>query len=214
MNKIKSIKTCTGNEIELIELSGANWAKTVLIIGVFHGDEPDGEFLIRKYLENCTKYEGKNRILFVPCLNPDGKALKTRTNANGVDLNRNFPAKNWEKSNKDEYFGGENPGSEIETAFVCEIIEEFSPDAILTLHEPYKVVNFDGPAENLAADISRITGYPVQNDIGYPTPGSFGTYCGIERNIPVITLELPENEEKEVLWRQNKGIFDYFADLF
>ena len=198
MNKIKSIKTGTGNEIELIELSGANWAKTVLIIGVFHGDEQDGEFLIRKYLENCTKYEGKNRILFVPCLNPDGKALKTRTNANGVDLNRNFPAKNWEKSVKDEYFGGESPGSEIETAFVCEIIEEFSPDAILTLHEPYKVVNFDGPAENLAADISRITGYPVQNDIGYPTPGSFGTYCGIERNIPVITLELPENEEKEV----------------
>ena len=59
MNKIKSIKTGTGNEIELIELSGANWAKTVLIIGVFHGDEPDGEFLIRKYLENCAKYEGK-----------------------------------------------------------------------------------------------------------------------------------------------------------
>ena len=84
----------------------------------------------------------------------------------------------------------------------------------MTLHEPYKIVNFDGPAAEIASKIAQITGYPVQKDIGYPTPGSFGTYCGVERNIPVITLELPEKEDKSVLWNANKGIFSYFADLF
>ena len=40
--------------------------------------------------------------------------------------------------------------------------------------------------------ISEIIYYPVEASIGYPTPGSFGTYCGIEKNIPTITLELDE----------------------
>ena len=61
MNKLKSAKTAAGNEIELFELKNAKYDKTVLIIGVFHGDEPDGEFLIRKYLENAKNYDGKNR---------------------------------------------------------------------------------------------------------------------------------------------------------
>lgn len=214
MNRIKSVLTTSGNEIELLDLCCAGYQKTVLIIGVFHGDEPDGEYLIRRFIENNSDYQGENRLLIIPCLNPDGKKLNRRTNANGVDINRNFPSKNWELSEHNEYYGGASAGSEIETCFVCDIISQYKPDAILTLHEPYKIVNYDGPAKQIAEKISEITGYPIQKDIGYPTPGSFGTYCGIERNIPVITLELPENEDKEVLWRSNKGIFEYFSNLF
>ena len=40
--------------------------------------------------------------------------------------------------------------------------------------------------------MAKQNNYDVVPDIGYPTPGSFGTYTGIERNVPVITLELPE----------------------
>lgn len=47
MNKLKSAKTKLGNTIELI---GDKNAK-ILIIGVFHGDEPQGEFLINEYLK-------------------------------------------------------------------------------------------------------------------------------------------------------------------
>ena len=83
MNKLKSISTKLGNEIKLI---GDEHAK-VLIIGVFHGDEPQGKFLIEEYL----KHNSTENLLFIPCLNPDGMQLKQRTNANGVDLYRNFP---------------------------------------------------------------------------------------------------------------------------
>ena len=207
--KINSQK---GNEILLLKRQSKNdYKKTILTIGVFHGDEPDGEYLISRYLQDRT--ETSNRLLFIPCLNPDGKEIQTRKNINGVDLNRNFPTKNWIKVSKsDDYYGGEKPASEIETQFLVYVIEKYKPDLILSIHEPYKVVNYDGPAKNIAEDISKITGYKIEKNIGYPTPGSFGTYCGVERNIPTITLELPEKEDKELLWHTNKDIFTYIQD--
>lgn len=206
-------KTQSGNDIFLIEKNAKKFDKTVLIIGVFHGDESQGEVLINKFLKSLTIIK-KNRLLLIPCLNPDGKNKNTRQNANGIDLNRNFPTKNWEKINKNDYYGGEKPESEIETQFLVKILNKEKIDCILTIHAPYKVVNYDGPAKEIAQKISEITGYPVQEDIGYPTPGSFGTYCGIEKKIPTITLELPEDETEEELWLQNKKVLEYLANEF
>lgn len=208
MDKLKSAKTKLGNEIELI---GDETSK-FLVIGVFHGDEPQGKYLIEEYLKKCNK----KGLLFIPCLNPDGMQLGKRTNANGVDLNRNFPTKNWGEDsssagdNPADYFGGKSAGSETETKFVMEVIKEYKPEKILTLHAPYKVVNYDGPAREWAEQISKIINYPVEASIGYPTPGSFGTYCGIERNIPVITLELDEKIPVEQL---EQPVFEIFEEL-
>lgn len=206
-------KTLLNNEVCLYDLNPEG-IKTVLIIGVFHGDEPDGEYLIHRFLEETNQKQLKNRLLIIPCLNPDGKQKGTRTNASGVDLNRNFPCKNWECSVQDCYYGGESAGSEIETGFITKVLEEHKPDVILTLHEPYRVVNYDGPAKEIAQKISKLTGYPIQEDIGYPTPGSFGTYCGVEKGIAVITLELPEKQPKETLWADNSKVFEYFSFIF
>lgn len=215
--KLKTIKTPLGNDIDVIDLSITGFLKTVLIIGVFHGEEPDGEYLIRRFLDNVETLERpviKNRLVFIPCLNPDGKLLNKRTNSGGVDLNRNFPSLNWERNEEGDFYSGDSPASENETKFIMELIEDLKPDVILTLHEPYRIVNYDGPAKEIAQKISQITGYPVQNDIGYPTPGSFGTYYGVERTIPVITVELPEKQPKEALWDENKGMFEYFSRDF
>ena len=170
-----------------IKLTG-NTNSSVLIIGCFHGDEPQGKHLIEEYLK--TKPDTK--LLFIPCLNEYGVQNNIRTNSNGVDLNRNFPTRNWTLSKKDNFYGGSEPASEEETRFVIDIIEKNKPKLILTLHAPYKVVNYDGPAKEISEKISKIIGYPVEESIGYPTPGSFGTWAGIERNIPTITLELDE----------------------
>lgn len=207
---IKNTITKEKNEISLIEIKNNKYDKTVLIIGVFHGEEPQGNFLINEYLK--TDMQGiKNRLLIIPCLNPDGMKKNKRQNANGVDLNRNFPTKNWIKTQKNEYWGADEAGSEIETKFMTEILNEYKIDAILSIHAPFKIVNYDGPAKELAEKISEITGYKVQAEIGYPTPGSFGNYAGVERNIPTITLELPEDETNEQLWKTNKGVFDFLA---
>lgn len=185
MEILEKTKSAKGREIVL---KGGRTAKNILVIGVFHGDEPQGNFLIENYLEN-----NESNLLFIPCLNPDGMAVGVRTNSNGVDLNRNFPAENWKLTEKNEFFGGEKPASEIETQFVVSIIEKYRPKLILTLHAPFKVVNYDGDAKEICEKIAEIINYPVEASIGYPTPGSFGTYAGIEHGIPTITLELDEN---------------------
>ena len=216
MKILKSAKTKLGNKIELIADKDFSplTSHFSLVIGVFHGDEPQGKFLINEYLKKQREGKQHANILFIPCLNPDGMALNRRTNANGVDLNRNFPTKNWGEDtskagdNPSDYFGGKSAGSEIETQFVMEVIDQYKPEKILTLHAPYKVVNYDGPARDWAESVSKIINYPVEESIGYPTPGSFGTYAGVERNIPVITLELDEEIPPEQLIPPVFEIFD------
>lgn len=205
MDVLKTVLTKNKNKIELL---GKNGLGKILVIGVFHGDEPQGKFIIDEYLKNKS-----SNLLFIPCLNPDGMKSNTRVNSNGVDLNRNFPTKNWELSDTDQFFGGDSPACEIETKFVIDVIEEYKPKAILTLHAPYKVVNYDGPAEEISEKISEIIDYPVESSIGYPTPGSFGTYCGIERNIPTVTLELDENCDVCNLFEPVHKIFDMLANI-
>jgi len=192
-----------------IVLQGNDNYKPILVIGVFHGDEPQGDFLIKEYIKSNQNSE----MLFIPCLNPDGMNLKTRQNANGVDLNRNFPTANWERVEDKTFYGGEMPNSENETKFMVNVIQEYKPKLILSLHAPFCTVNFDGDAYKYAEKISEIINYPVQEDIGYPTPGSFGTYCGIERNIPTITLELDENIDVKRLVKPVHKIFDYINSV-
>ncbi len=66
-----------------------------------HGNEPVGtEFLIwlcdsltQRYGTNArlTRIVDSLDLYIIPMINPDGNALARRTNANSVDLNRNFP---------------------------------------------------------------------------------------------------------------------------
>lgn len=197
------VKTAQGNSINLFIKQEHN---CVLVLGCMHGDEPQGEYLINEYI----KEKPDTKLMFIPCVNPDGVKAKTRVNSNGVDINRNFPTKNWELTEKNEFFGGNAPASEIETKFLVEIIEKYEPKFILTLHAPYKVVNYDGDALEIAEKISKIIGYPVEASIGYPTPGSFGTWAGIEKKIPTITLELDEEIDVKEL---RKSMFEIFEML-
>ena len=208
MKLVKQTFSAQGREICLYEAEGKSKDKTILVIGVVHGEEPQGKTLI----ENC-KFVGKHRTLLIPCLNPDGYSACERQNSNGVDLNRSFPTKNWVRSERNQYFGGDTPESEIETRFVIEVFEEYNPDVILTVHAPYKVVNYDGPASEYAQGISKIIGYETSSDIGYPTPGSMGNYFGVERNVPIITLELDEEVSVECYQDKFNRIIEYLANV-
>lgn len=212
MKIIRNIKTKLGNEISLFS-PVENPKNFPLIIGTIHGDEPQGKIIIEEYL----KTEKQKPLIFIPCLNPDGLQLKRRTNSNNVDLNRNFPTRNWGQNEGENatcdnkttnYWGGEFPASEIETKFVIDTIEKYEPSIILTIHSPYKVVNYDGPAKIISEKISSIINYPVAESIGYPTPGSFGNWAGVERNIPIVTLELDEDIPIEKLFDKMFKIFE------
>jgi protein MpaA len=184
-----------------------NGENRTLVFGVFHGDEPAGETACRCLLETLLERPDALRgrsVMVCPVLNPDGLAAGTRVNANGVDINRNFPAASWNGEGKGtRYWGGPQAASEPETRVALALLQSFAPSKIVTLHADLHNLNFDGPALELAQRMSALNGYVVEPDIGYPTPGSFGTYAGREGGIPVITLEFPEGEGPE-MWAENR----------
>jgi len=172
----------------------------VLLIGGTHGDELTSISVVFKWLKILKKHHsGLFHWRITPLMNPDGALKKkhTRTNAHGVDLNRNFPAaptemspyRYWEKrayKNK-RRFPGDLPLSEPESQWLYDEIETFKPDVIISLHAPYKLVDYDAPSRKNAP--KRI-GYLYKNLMG-TYPGSLGNYAGIQKGIPVITIELP-----------------------
>lgn len=179
----------------------------IAFIGGIHGNEPQGVYIVKKLLEytqKTPKILDNKKILFIPEINPDAFFKRSRTNANGVDINRNFPSQNWKKSyKKDNYYSGEYASSEIETKILMKYIYKFNPQIIINIHSPYKVVNYDGPALKTSEYISKYNKYPITSNIGYPTFGSFGSYYGIDKKIQVITLETSENDP-ESEWHNNK----------
>jgi murein peptide amidase A len=180
-----------------------------LFFGAFHGDEPESAQVLMHLLAKLKTDPGVLHgrcVAVVPQINPDGLRLNTRKNAYQVDINRNFPAQNWEPSPQAEhYHGGYFAASEPETQLVCRLLKRYSPGKIVTLHTPYQVINYDGPpcALALAQTMASLNGYPVEADIGYATPGSFGTYAGVEQGIPVITLELAEGVPAVEQWHRH-----------
>jgi hypothetical protein len=133
----------------------------------------------------------------MPVVNPDGLLAPkpNRVNANGVDLNRNFPTPEWEKDaprywkvrthSDPRRFPGHQPLSEPESRWVNEEMVRFRPDVIISVHAPYGVLDFDGPVQPPhkfgRLELSRVGVYP----------GSLGNYSGVHKNVPVITIELP-----------------------
>jgi len=181
----------------------------ILIFGGIHGNEPTSAEVARK-LANRLRidwelFTGKTVAILAEA-NPDGLADGRRANANGVDLNRNFPAENWRRSRRGGRRHGSAPASEPETQAIIRAMELICPSRIVSIHSTRRGThcnNFDGPADRLADLMAQFNDYPVKASMGYRTPGSFGSWAGIDQNIPTITLELPRDLNGPQCWQQN-----------
>ena len=161
-------------------------APSLLIFAAIHGNEPETTVALSAALRAVTPAE--LRCAVVLCANPDGLALGLRGNARGVDLNRNFPTRNWGLQAPGQLSTGSAPGSEPETQALLGLIERLQPASVLSIHSDLACVDDPGSSA-LGRSLAARSGLPLVADVGYPTPGSFGTWCG-ERQLPVITLEL------------------------
>ncbi len=167
-----------------------NLAKA-LVIGGVHGDEPEGVVASRGLLEQFRQnYSLQLDLILIPEMNPEGVLLKTRGNSNKVDLNRNLPTKDWSPvAATERYHPGPSPESEAENKILVRLINDYKPHVIFSLHSWKPMLNINGLLPE-ADVISKITGYIIDPDIGYPTPGSLGTYAGHEKKIPTLTYEV------------------------
>jgi murein peptide amidase A len=186
-----------------------------LLFSCFHGGERSTprfafEFAHLLHSDPSLIAEGK-RVVIVPILNPDGFVRGTRNNARNVDLNRNYPTSNWgeQPEGRRQVDFGPAPASEPETQTVLRLMAEVRPTKILSVHQPLHCNNPDGPAGMpLARLMGEYNRYPIEPDIGFPTPGSYGTYAGKELGIPMVTLELPPGSPHsrafDQMWNDNR----------
>ncbi len=170
----------------------------VLIVGGIHGDEDEAIEAVEALRRHLVVFPPPARVLLVRDVNPDGSAAGTRGNSRGVDLNRNWPARSF----RADGVHGPAPLSEVESRVLHAQIEQFAPNVMIVLHSarggPF--VNFDGPAGGLAerfAEAARATDarWRVQAEMGYATPGSLGSYIGIDRGLPILTIEFARGHE-------------------
>ena len=191
---------------------GRGVRRVALIAGI-HGDEREG----LSHVAELIRLLGSSgaRVRLIEDVNPDGTARRRRSTSSGVDPNRNWPARNFAASKT----CGPRPLSEPEVAAVHADLVRFEPELVIVLHSdprgPY--VNFDGPARELAERFAREAGEPwrVVPDMGYPTPGSFGSWMGVDRRVPTLTIELrrgdPANGNGPALARAISAVVEAFA---
>ena len=173
-----------------------------LIMATIHGNEPAGTPLVRqlgKYLQQQSHLMEGRRVVFLAVANPDGMAHRSRFNANGVDLNRNFPAANRDNNRQ----SGAAPLSEPEARVIKQLIEQYSPGRIVSIHQPLACIDYDGPGTTLAVRMAQYCNLPVKK-LG-ARPGSLGSYAGVDLGIPIITFEMRQNDsglDSNTLWQR------------
>jgi len=171
----------------------------LLILAAIHGDEDETTVVVSEALRCLAVSDLRAAVIL--CGNPDGMLRGTRGNARGVDLNRNFPTANWSpdpvfyksRANdaRDQTLSpGASPASEPETTALIALIDRMKPRAVVTLHSALACVDDSGasPLGRLLADRCAL---PFLTEIGYPTPGSMGTWAS-ERGLNLVTLELED----------------------
>jgi protein MpaA len=170
----------------------------MLVFAGIHGEEPETTYALSRALRQLTVPSPHAAVVLAA--NPDGLIRGTRGNARGVDLNRNFPSRDWrtgtvthrstiEDPSDILLSTGAAPASEPETQALMALIARLKPETVVALHAPLKCID-DANASPLGNTLAQRTGMPLVRDIGYATPGSFGTW-GPEQGLSVITYEFP-----------------------
>jgi predicted deacylase len=197
----------------------------LVIIGSIHGDETNTQELVRslmeQYIDDPELVPSEFTVYFAPTINPDGLALGTRQNANGVDLNRNWPTDDWQAdaartSGIIPGSGGTEPGSELEVQAASDwLLNTVKPAVqtvwLLSYHSPYPPdggvqpgytsYGTPGPqADELAQRAAEATGYTYLSTwiSEFPFTGELIHWCDLN-GIWAVDVELPSHDPPDTV---------------
>jgi murein peptide amidase A len=168
--------------------------RRVLVIGGIHGSEY-GSDVAEAYAAWLGAHRADipvgTRVDIVTCANPDGRAVGKKGNAHAVNLNGNFPTRNWKRQRYLTTTAGSRPGSEPETQAIIRLLDD-GYVRVISLHSKGGVIDYDGPGGlEIANQVALASAMPVKK-LGPSAlyAGSLGTYVPERYGIPVLTFEL------------------------
>lgn len=192
---------------------------------------PDGITLAQEGID-AIRNEALQQTVRDICATSSTKVLNDylnmywKSNARGVDLNRNFDAL-WDEHNDvvgrpaAKNYKGTSAVSEVETAYLVALTESLSnPVASVCVHSQGEIIYwrcfqegaFEAENKRLAQIAQKVTGYAIIDD--NQTEPSYSNWTVLAHGIPTITVETgimgyPQNHSTMA-----SGIFDRNRDLW
>jgi hypothetical protein len=207
---------------------GQGAVNKLIIAGMHGGSEWNtvelADQLIAYLNDHPERVPADTSLYILPDINPDGAArsqdVDGRVNANGVDLNHNWPY-NWKADRKRDgcwnwrpVTGGKFGGSEPEVLNVIKFIEEIKPIALISYHSAALGIFPGGkpefaPSLKLAAAVADVSDYaypPV--DTGCDYSGNMTDWAANTHGIASIDIELSNHADTD--FDQNLRVLQTF----
>ena len=147
-------RSVDGHTITAVEMGDPDTQRKTLVVGCIHGNERAGIAIAKRLIS--TELPAETDLWIVTDLNPDGAAAGTRGNADGVDLNRNFPW-HWQRLSG-TYYSGPRPLSEPETRVAYRLIERVRPTVSIWFHQHLDLVDDSTGSRSLERRFARAAG--------------------------------------------------------
>jgi predicted deacylase len=188
-----------------------------MIIGGIHGGYEWNTIALTEQLityvnENPDAIPSDVTLYILPDMNPDGDARSHdefgRVNANGVDLNRNFPigwAPVWNRSGCYDLTlttSGRGPGSEPETRLVMNFIASHKINALIDYHSAALGIfpggtPWDDASTRLARALKAVTTYPFPPvNTGCIYSGTLPDYA-VSEGVAAVDMELTNHQDTD-----------------
>jgi protein MpaA len=180
-------------------LGEAGAERKVVLLAVMHGSERAPARILRT-LRDGPALEGVD-LWVVPVLNPDGARVGRRTNARGVDLNRNFPNR-W-KPQPHRYNAGARPASEPETRATMRFLDQIDPELVLSFHQPFRAIDTTRVKRPLLARaIAEALNLPLRRiDCNGSCHGTLTGWFNTTHDGMALTIELGPRPNERYLTR-------------
>jgi murein peptide amidase A len=181
-----------GRPIVAVRRGAATAASVLLLVGQMHGSEPGG-MAVAARLAQLRPPPGL-QVWIISTINPDGSLARRRTNAHGVDLNRNFRYR-WSRTATSRIYNpGPRPWSEPEARALAAFLDHLRPDLVVSLHQAFNSVDTSpGKTRTWAVRLARalhLRARVVPCGVG-PCHGTMTSWYDAGYVGSAITVELP-----------------------
>ena len=133
-----------GRAIEVVRAGDSSSPQRVLVVGCIHGNECAGMAVTRRLARLGA--QARADLWLLHNLNPDGLAHRTRANARGADLNRDF-----------------DTFSQRESRIARTLIRRLRPDLTIWFHQPQAVIRAWGRSRAAARSYARFARQPYRS---------------------------------------------------